>query len=90
MKTFEDLVFNPHPCPFGFDTQAVMEFPNGWGLSVVNGEYAYCDEDTYEVEILWLGGIDYSTELTDDVLGYQTPEEITDIMKKLQEMKPKS
>lgn len=90
MKTFEDLEFNTHPnAMIGFDTQAIMEFPNGWGLSVLNGEFAYCDNETFEVAILWHGELDYSTEITDDVLRYQTPGEITEVMRKLQEMKPK-
>lgn len=89
MKTFEDLEFSLPLCPIGINTQAVMEFPNGWGLLVINGEYAHCDENTFEVAVLWQGELDYSTEITDDVLRYQTPGEITEIMKKLQEMKPK-
>lgn len=88
MKTFKDLEFEKRD-DFGFDSQAVMEFPNGWGLSVINGSFAYSYEGTYEVAILNNGTIDYSTKITDDVLRYQTPEEITDVMKKLQEMKPK-
>lgn len=89
MKTFEDLEFKSRE-DFGFDSQAIMHFPNGWGLSVINGDFAYSYPGTYEVAILNNNVIDYSTEITDDVLGYQTPEEITEIMKELQGMKPKS
>lgn len=78
--TFEDLKFYPHENAFCFDSHAVLEFPNGYGLSVVNGECAHCDKNTYEVAILWRGEIDYSTDLTDDVLSYQTPEDITKVM----------
>lgn len=88
MKTFEDLEFELR-FDFWYYSQAIMEFPNGWGLSVINGEFAYCDNETFEVAILWHGELDYSTEITDNVLRYQTPREITEVMKKLQKMKPK-
>lgn len=87
--TFEDLEFYPHPHFPRFQEQAVLEFTNGWGLSVINGNDAYCDNKTYEVAVLWRGNLDCSTDITDDVLPYQTPEQITEIMKKLQTMKPK-
>lgn len=87
--TFEDLEFNTHRNFPLFNKQAVLEFTNGWGLSVINGKYAYCDDKTYEVAVLWRGNLDYSTDITDDVLPYQTPEQITEIMKKLKTMKPK-
>lgn len=86
MKTFNDLEFKAHPYQGHFDQQAVLNFPNGYGVSVVNGRGAYCGPGTYEVAILKDGNIDYSTEITDDVLSYQTPDEITEVMAKLQNM----
>lgn len=89
MKTFKDLRFTAHPAiMMGFHTQARMDFENGYGVSVVTGSSAYCGMDTYEVAIMKNGDLCYSTDITDDVLGYQTPDEITDVMIKLQSLKP--
>lgn len=87
MKTFNDLEFKDHPMamPY-FNKQARMDFDNGYGLSVINGRHAYCDETTYEVAVLYNGEITYDSGLTDDVLGYQTPKMITELMEKIQNL----
>lgn len=79
--TFKELNFEPHPLAPVFDQHALVEFPNGYGVSVVNGKSAYCDADTYEVAIMKDGSCCYKTPLTDDVLSYQTPEDIDKILK---------
>ena len=82
MFTFKDLQFKPHSL-FTVDAiQAIMEFDNGYGVSVIRGQYFYCNENTYEVAILKDGDLCY--DITDDVLGYQTEDQVTKIMKKLQ------
>lgn len=81
MKTFEDLEFKPGICGF---TRARMNFDNGYGVSVIYGPYAYCDENTYEVAVLKNDELCYSTPITDDVLGYQDREQVTEIMKIIQ------
>ena len=86
MFTFKDLQFEPHSL-FTIDPtaiQAIMEFDNGYGVSVIRGQCFYCNENTYEVAILKDGDICYDTPITDDVLGYQTKDQVTKIMKKLQ------
>lgn len=89
MKTFKDLKFNDHPAKnHGFGVQAMMHFENGYGISVVNGKYAYCSEGTYEVAVLKNGSLCYSTDITDDVLSYQSECDITGVMLKLQNMEP--
>ncbi len=47
-----------------------LEFPNGYGASVVNGEGTY----GLEMAVLRNGGIVYDTPITGDVLGYLTNE----------------
>lgn len=88
MKIFDDLVFKSHPnknC--GFNTQAEINFDNGFGVSVITGDSAYSSEGApYEVAVLYDGEITYSTPITNNVLGYQTAEEVTDIMKQVQEL----
>ena len=88
MKTFQDLVFGPHPVGYGyFDTQAKMTFPNGYGVSVVTGSHAYSSEGRpYEVAIFDGNGLTYDTPITDDVIGHQTAEDVTDIMRRVQEL----
>lgn len=98
MKTFEDLEFKRHPLAGG-DTEAitsisngkllkaVMNFDNGYGVSVLFGSLFYSNAiDTYEVGILQDGGLTHETPITDDVIGYATKEKVTDIMKQVQEL----
>ena len=98
IKTFKDLEFEPHPMPSGYiplpftrnmfsgAKQAVIKFENGYGVSVLFGEIFYSDGvDTYEVGILKDGNLCYDTYITDDVLGYQDEDEVTEIMRKVQE-----
>lgn len=77
---FSDLKFEPHGVyPSGI--HAKHFFDNGYGLSVVRfpGSYGY-DSGLYEVAIIkgveenW--NICYDTVITDDVLGYQSEEEV--------------
>lgn len=86
MFTFKDLQFKPHSIMTADPTaiQAIMEFDNGYGVSVIRGQLFYCNENTYEVAILKDGDLCYDTPITDDVLGYQTKDQVTKIMKKLQ------
>tara|TARA_B100000927_G_scaffold268439_1_gene243209 strand:- start:370 stop:636 length:267 start_codon:yes stop_codon:yes gene_type:complete len=86
MKIFEDLEFKKHSAFPHFKSQALMEFDNKYGISVVNGQGAYCSEGTYEVAVLFEGNLTYDTHITDDVLGHLSPKEITDIMKDIQEL----
>lgn len=99
-KTFDDLVFEQWPAGraeeqkyyvkdpwYGNAKQAKMEFPNGWGISVLFGEAFYSDGVcTYEAAVLRHGKVSYSTPITDDVLGYRTRAEITRIMEEIQKL----
>lgn len=83
MITFKDLVFR-------YDNGVVyarFNFDNNYGISVVHGPNFYCDKDTYEVAVLRNNCLYYDTPITDDVLGYQTPEDIDKIMTELQSYK---
>lgn len=95
MKEFKDLLFKEHPNGMG-GFQARMEFGNGYGVSVVCGAYLYSTPRTnlyaasmyeaYEVAILKNGSLCYDTPITDDVLGYLKPTEVTDVMKQVQSL----
>jgi hypothetical protein len=90
MVTFDDIEFKPHSVGEGF--QGIIFFPGGYGLSVVRFKHpystrhsSYTDDKTWEVAILkgtkdqW--DICYETEITNDVLSYQTEEDINRIIK---------
>lgn len=64
--------------------QARINFDNNYGISVVQGNHLYCDENTYEVGICKNGRLCYTTPITDSVLEYQTEEQINKIMQELQ------
>ena len=93
MKTFEDLEFKPHE--FREDAkQAVMFFENGYGVSVLFGKPFYSNGiDTYELAVIHRAGEDSfvikcDADITDDVFGYMSKEEVTEAMKEVQELKP--
>tara|TARA_R110000803_G_scaffold4157_2_gene14271 strand:- start:1470 stop:1712 length:243 start_codon:yes stop_codon:yes gene_type:complete len=68
---------------------AVFWFPNQWGASVVKNEpMAYCkDGFPYEIAVLnKRGQIDYTTPLTNDVLGYLTTEQAVTTLEAIQEL----
>lgn len=89
MKTFKDLEFKPHLAGMG-GVQASMNFDNGYGVSVIKfyGSYGY--PDLWEVAVLYQDSLTYSTDITSDVLGHQTDQDVTDVMKKVQTLKTKS
>lgn len=101
IKTFEDLVFKPHSVskeacnlPASIRKEwmeakhAVMRFDNGYGISVVKGNMFHSNGiDTYEVGILKEGVLCYDTPITDDVIAYVNADEVSNIMKQIQELK---
>lgn len=87
MKTFKDLEFIAHPAAPYFDKQAKLDFENGYGVSVICGDGAYTSATSpYEVAIIKDGVLCYDTPITNNVLGYNTESEVTEIMKKVQEL----
>ena len=86
MKTFDDLQFTPHPNMNG--VQARIQFENGYGASIVKGEYTYGGNDgLYELAVLDSNGdLTYNTPITDDVLGNLTLQEVTDTMIAIQKL----
>lgn len=101
MKDFDDLEFEVHKTieninPFekstlsgslSFDSHARMFFDNGYGVSVITGAAAY---DNYEIAVL-KGDMDtydlcYSTPVTNDVVPCSTENDVSTIMKQVQEL----
>lgn len=75
-----DLVFKNHPRGFG-GTVATHTFSNGYGASIITGTAFYTSEDApYELAVLYNNEITYDTELTGDVLGYLTEDEVNEYL----------
>ena len=90
-KTFSDLVFKPH-ANVNNGVQAKFDLGNGLEISVVSmkkkeGEYGglYGDvsEGTYEVAVFHNNNM-LPLGAFDDVIGWQTEDEITKLMAELQ------
>jgi hypothetical protein len=92
MKTFNDLEFNQHP--LGGGIQALIFFPNGYGASVVGGSRGLYGDGVKTFELAVLYGtkddwaLSYSTEIADDVLGWQSKDDVTEILRQIQELQP--
>jgi hypothetical protein len=86
MKTFKDLEFKPHPGHMG-GVQAISTFDNGYGVSVVKTPYTYGGRDgLYELAVLNNDGITYDTPITNDVLGYLSEQDVTEVLIKVQQL----
>ena len=102
LKQFKDLVFKRHEMtkdafllPSSIREEymnarhAKMQFENGYGISVLKGTLFYSNGiDTYEVAVLDNNGICHNTSMTNDVIGYVDADEVSDIMKQIQELPP--
>ena len=90
MKKFQDLEFEQiNDAPFMIGKQARMTFENGYGVSVVSHTYSYGGKNgLFEIGVLDKdGSLTYDTPVTNDVIGYLTEEDVTDVMKQVQELK---
>jgi hypothetical protein len=89
MKKFKDLDFIKLNDGFMKGVQCRMMFENGYGVSVVSHTYSYGGKDNlFEVAILGKdGNLTYDTPVTNDVIGYLGPDDVTDVMKQVQELK---
>ena len=90
MKTFEDLEFEQlNDAPYMVGKKSRTHFDNGYGVSVVSHTHSYGGRDgLYEVAVLDKDGLlTYETPVTSDVIGYLSEEDVTDVMKQVQELK---
>jgi hypothetical protein len=87
MKTFKDLEFIPHSTGMGGVMSRII-FDNGYGASIVCTPHTYGgDKGLYEIAVLDTNGkLTYDTTVTDDVIGYLRPEDVTDVMERIQQL----
>ena len=85
-KKFEDIQFTPHPMS---GVRSVTMFENGYGASVVSHPMSYGGKmGLYEMAVLDKNGeLTYTTPITDDVIGYLTPEQVTEKLIQIQDLK---
>lgn len=62
--------------------QVIVAFDNGYAASVVSGPFTYGgSKGFWELAVLNpLGGIDYSTPITDDVVGWLSVRDVIDLL----------
>lgn len=87
---FEDLVFENYLARGGVhrNIQTRMIFDNGWGVSVIQGPHTYGGEQgLYEMAVMLDGEIDYDNTVSNgDVIGYLTPDMVTEKMIEVQKL----
>jgi hypothetical protein len=68
--------------------QALVEYANGYGASIIKTPYSYGGkDDLYELAVLGKDGyIDYTTGITDDVLGHLTEENVLEYLEKIRSL----
>ena len=75
--------------------QKQYKFDNGYGASVVKHEFSYGNKNgLWELAVLkWVDGDDYeldlSTEISDDVIGYLTEEEVQELLVRIESLEMK-
>jgi len=86
MKTFSDLEFKPTPMGSGMISR--IKFDNGYGASVVKGPHTYGgNEGLYELAVIDAKDqVTYETSVTNDVEGYLTEEDVTILLKQIQNL----
>lgn len=85
--TFDDLKFEAHPNWGLPDKQAKAAFENGYGASVIRGKHSYGgSEGLYELAVLIGNNLCYDTPITDDVLGYLTEDDVTRLLRQIEEL----
>ena len=79
--TFNELKF----VDMRMGQQAKVEFPNGYGASIVQGPYSYGNEfGLYELAVLKDGVLCYDTPITSDVVGHLTPDDVTELLQQIE------
>lgn len=56
--------------------QAKVFFANGYGASIVCGPHTYGGPKLYEMAVLYDGVLCYDSGITEDVIGWLTPDEV--------------
>ena len=87
MKTFDDLLFKTMNEDIKW-IRARVNFDNGYGVSVIQGPHSYGGQKgLYELAVLdSYGDVCYNTPITNDVIGFLKPEDVTRHMIEIQQL----
>lgn len=77
-----------HPS-FARGIQCRINFDNGCGISIINGRGAYCDNETFEIAPLFDDELEWIESWNEQVKGYVTAEEISEITEFAEKAKSK-
>ena len=70
--------------------QYLFSFPNGYGASVVRNSFTYGGRrGLYELAVIFDGELCYDTEITDDVLGRLTVEDVLSTLERIKKLDQK-
>ena len=90
--TFSNLEFETDE----LGEQAFHIFDNHYGVSVVRGPYTHGGrKGLYELAVVYMAPEDkksqlvYDTPVTNDIMGYLTPDNVTDIMAQVEALPPR-
>ena len=87
MKTFKEIEFKTNPMGEDFGIVSRTKLDNGYEVSVVQSPHSYGgDIGLYELAIFKDGEICYDTPITNDVIGYLRPEDVMDVIAKLEKL----
>ena len=84
--TFNDLEFKDLPSLNGI--QVMVKFKNNYGASVVKHDSSYGGKNgLYELAVIKDDNLCYDTPVTSDVEGYLSEDDVTELLKQIQELK---
>jgi hypothetical protein len=70
----------------GFERYRI-EFPNGYGASVIRGPHSYGGErGLWEVGVTDGGRLTYATDITDDVIGWLDESEVAALLDRIESL----
>jgi hypothetical protein len=65
-------------------TQWRADFPNGYGVSIIQGPHTYgAPEGKFELPVLKDGELNYDTPITDDVIGRLDWPEVEELIERI-------
>lgn len=86
-KKFSEIRERFQKHPYG-GIRAVVEFPNGYGASIIQTSFSYGSElGLYEIGILKDGSLTYSSGITDDVIPRCDEKKVLSIVRKVASLK---
>lgn len=89
-EEFKDYLLKREPLFDG--VQYLFRFPNNYGASIVKHLGSYGSRrDLWELAVIYFDGdewdLTYDTEITDDVEGYLTDQDVLELLRRIQALK---